>query len=204
MVASVLFSALLAAHGSSHLSASRIARASAPAPLVDITNQQEALPACLEKAMNLRGGSTQTCDVVLVGCGVPKRGMGWYHAKQMLDGDVPSAKLTSVVEPWFLGAGADSPPGEAFKAWADEMEAAHGTKFCKDVSDLDIQVRAPPRNPFPRACPSSSRGGIGARAAAAAARRGGAAATLPTPPPSIFFFLLHAPTRHSQPDARRG
>ena len=36
----------------------------------------------------LRGGATK-CDVILVGCGVPKRGMGWYHAKQMLDGDVP-------------------------------------------------------------------------------------------------------------------
>jgi hypothetical protein len=31
--------------------------------------------------------------------------MGWYHAEQMLRGDVPSAKLCYVVEPWFLGAG---------------------------------------------------------------------------------------------------
>jgi hypothetical protein len=50
--------------------------------------------------------------VILIGCGVPKRGMGWYHAKQLLDGDVPSAHLTTVVEPWFLGQGADSPPGK--------------------------------------------------------------------------------------------
>jgi len=69
---------------------------------------------------------------------VPKRGMGWYHAKQMLDGDVPSAELTTVVEPYFLGAGADTPPGKVFKEWADEMEAKHGTKFCKDVSELEI------------------------------------------------------------------
>jgi len=61
----------------------------------------------------LRGGSTDAaCDVILIGCGVPKRGMGWYHAKQLLDGDVPSARLTTVVEPWFLGQGADSPPGK--------------------------------------------------------------------------------------------
>jgi len=77
---------------------------------------------------------------VLVGCGVPKRGMGWYHGQQMLDGDVPSAKLTAVVEPWFLGAGADSPPGEAFKAWADDMSAKHGTQFTKDLSDLSIEA----------------------------------------------------------------
>jgi len=86
----------------------------------------------------LRGGA-QKCDVVLVGCGVPKRGMGWYHAKQMLDGDVPSAQLTTVVEPWFLGAGGDSPPGKVFQEWATEMEKAHGTKFCKDVSELDVK-----------------------------------------------------------------
>jgi len=57
----------------------------------------------------------------------------------MLDGDVPSAELTAVVEPWFLGAGADSPPGQAFKEWADEMEKEHGTKFVKDISELEIK-----------------------------------------------------------------
>lgn len=45
------------------------------------------------------------CEVVLVGCGAPSRGMGWYHAEQMLKGKCPSAKLCFVVEPWFLGAG---------------------------------------------------------------------------------------------------
>ena len=71
---------------------------------------------------------------------VPKRGMGGYHAKQMLDGDVPSAKLTAVVEPWFLGAG-DQPLGrQTFKEWADQMESEHGTKFVKDISELEIKV----------------------------------------------------------------
>ena len=76
-----------------------------------------------------------------VGCGVPKRGMGWYHGKQMLEGMCPSAKLTTVVEPYFLGPGADSPPGKTFNAWADEMSAKHGTKFCKSVGDVEINVR---------------------------------------------------------------
>ena len=44
-------------------------------------------------------------EVVLVGCGCPLRGMGWYHAIQMLEGRCPSAKLCHIVEPWFLGAG---------------------------------------------------------------------------------------------------
>ena len=51
-------------------------------------------------------------ETILVGCGAPKRGMGWFHALQMLNGECPAAELTHVVEPWFLGAGADSPPGE--------------------------------------------------------------------------------------------
>merc|ERR1712023_441481 len=87
----------------------------------------------------LRGGGSK-CDVILVGCGVPKRGMGWYHAKQMLDGDVPSASLTSIVEPYFLGPGAESPPGKAFKEWADEMAAKYGTKFCKSIAEVDIKA----------------------------------------------------------------
>ena len=45
------------------------------------------------------------CQVVMVGCGAPNRGMGWYHAVQMLEGRVPSAALCYVVEPWFLGPG---------------------------------------------------------------------------------------------------
>lgn len=45
------------------------------------------------------------CEVVLVGCGAPKRGMGWYHAEQLNKGKCPSAKLCFVVEPWFLGGG---------------------------------------------------------------------------------------------------
>ena len=44
-------------------------------------------------------------EVVLIGCGAPNRGMGWWHAVQMLKGQVPHAKLCYVVEPWFLGPG---------------------------------------------------------------------------------------------------
>ena len=76
-----------------------------------------------------------TCDVICVGAGVPKRGMGWYHAKQILDGDTPSASLSAVVEPWFLGPGADSPPGATFAAWAAETGAS-GVAFCESVADV--------------------------------------------------------------------
>lgn len=49
--------------------------------------------------------SSNQAEVVLIGCGCPLRGMGWYHAVQMLGGECPSAKLCHIVEPWFLGAG---------------------------------------------------------------------------------------------------
>ncbi|CAM9359753.1 unnamed protein product, partial [Heterosigma akashiwo] len=66
-------------------------------------------------------------ETVIIGCGVPERGMGWYHAKQILDGDIPSSTLKAVVEPWFLGGGADSPPGQTFAAWKAEVEGAGST-----------------------------------------------------------------------------
>mmetsp|Transcript_112564 Transcript_112564/g.183514 ORF Transcript_112564/g.183514 Transcript_112564/m.183514 type:complete len:450 (+) Transcript_112564:78-1427(+) len=81
-------------------------------------------------------GMGPKCDVMVVGCGVPTRGMGWYHAKQMLEGYVPHAKCTTIVEPWFLGGGAESPPGVAFNGWANEMNKKYGTKFYKAVGDL--------------------------------------------------------------------
>jgi hypothetical protein len=54
--------------------------------------------------MSAAAGDNQ-CEVVLVGCGAPKRGMGWYHAVQMIKNKCPSAKLCYIVEPWFLGGG---------------------------------------------------------------------------------------------------
>ena len=35
------------------------------------------------RAFAAKGGQA---EVVLVGCGAPNRGMGWYHAVQMLEG----------------------------------------------------------------------------------------------------------------------
>lgn len=60
---------------------------------------------------------------------------GWYHAKQLLDGEIEGAKLTDVVEPWFLGAGAGSPGSSEFEAWKTEAEGK-GVRFCASVTDL--------------------------------------------------------------------
>jgi len=75
-------------------------------------------------------------EVALVGCGAPNRGMGWYHAIQMLEGRVPHASLDYIVEPWFLGGGATTPGGPEFKEFKEETEAKYGTKFATSLSDL--------------------------------------------------------------------
>jgi predicted dehydrogenase len=48
----------------------------------------------------------------------------------------PSASLDYIIEPWFLGGGADSPPGIEFKEWADDAEKAYGVKFATSLDDL--------------------------------------------------------------------
>lgn len=67
--------------------------------------------------------------------------MGWYHATNLIEGCCPSARLTDVVEPWFLGAGADSDAGREFAKFVAEnpqvnfhssvaeMPAASGNKL---------------------------------------------------------------------------
>jgi len=75
-------------------------------------------------------------EVILVGCGAPNRGMGWYHAVQMLEDKCPSASLDYVVEPWFMGAGADSDAGKEFGEWQSESEAKYGTKFAVSLDEL--------------------------------------------------------------------
>lgn len=76
------------------------------------------------------------CEVVLVGCGAPKRGMGWYHAVQMLKNKCPSAKLCFIVEPWFMGAGSTGPGGPEFVEFQKESEEKEGVQFFKSVKDL--------------------------------------------------------------------
>mmetsp|Transcript_2997 Transcript_2997/g.4528 ORF Transcript_2997/g.4528 Transcript_2997/m.4528 type:complete len:428 (+) Transcript_2997:97-1380(+) len=82
------------------------------------------------------GAKVGQAEVVLVGCGAPNRGMGWYHAVQMLEGRCPSASLDYIIEPWFLGGGAEGPGGPEFKEWADDSTSKYGTVFGTSVGDL--------------------------------------------------------------------
>ncbi|KAL7543882.1 hypothetical protein ACHAXR_013285 [Thalassiosira sp. AJA248-18] len=81
--------------------------------------------------------SKDQAEVILVGCGAPLRGMGWYHAVQMLGGECPSAKLCHIVEPWFLGAGASAGPGgPEFTTFKEKTADEHGVQFHKSMADV--------------------------------------------------------------------
>jgi predicted dehydrogenase len=75
-------------------------------------------------------------EVILVGCGQPNKGMGWYHGIQMLEGRCPSASLDYIVEPWFMGGGKDSEAGVEFAEWQKDTEAKYGTTFAASMDDL--------------------------------------------------------------------
>jgi len=62
----------------------------------------------------------QKANFCVVGCGSYGRGMGWFHGLQLQRGECEGARLQAVVEPWFLGKGADSDAGRAF---AEEVVA---------------------------------------------------------------------------------
>jgi len=80
--------------------------------------------------------SKDQAEVILVGCGCPLRGMGWYHAVQMLGDECPTAKLCHVVEPWFMGGGASGPGGAEFAEFQDKASVAHGVQFHKSLADV--------------------------------------------------------------------
>lgn len=82
---------------------------------------------------NIAAADHHQAEVILVGCGAPLRGMGWYHAVQMLGGECPSAKLCHIVEPWFLGPGAEGPGGPEF---AEFMKQYPHVQFHKSLADV--------------------------------------------------------------------
>uniref|UniRef100_A0A7S2MRL6 Gfo/Idh/MocA-like oxidoreductase N-terminal domain-containing protein n=1 Tax=Octactis speculum TaxID=3111310 RepID=A0A7S2MRL6_9STRA len=74
-------------------------------------------------------------ETIIVGCGSPNRGMGWFHARQMHSRECPSARLTAIVEPFFLGAGSTTPAGKEFAEFAKEW-SAEGVAFYASLEDL--------------------------------------------------------------------
>ncbi|GAX19511.1 hypothetical protein FisN_19Hh086 [Fistulifera solaris] len=71
-------------------------------------------------------------SVVLIGCGCPKRSMGWYHAMQIVDQRVLGARLQHVVEPYYMSATVNEP---VFQEWRQQMES-RGVIFHESVTTV--------------------------------------------------------------------
>lgn len=97
-------------------------------------------------------------DVVIVGCGMPKRGMGWYHLTQLME--MPNANVVGVVEPFFLNSSLCPTPPEPFMNLVEQLKTQGVTctdsvsklpKFTKDTMCL-IAGRTPDNPKLFRSC----------------------------------------------------
>ena len=70
-------------------------------------------------------------EVVVVCCGAPKLSMGWFHLTQLLERE--DVRVSSVIEPYFLGAGAGTAAAKSF----NELREAHPSiDFCASMDDV--------------------------------------------------------------------
>ncbi len=80
-------------------------------------------------------GSAEPLEVVLVGAGLPGRSVGWLHLSQLLD--MPSVRLTHVVEPWWLGEAADRAGRVELCRAIEGIRAAHPyVRFLRSLDEL--------------------------------------------------------------------
>lgn len=76
----------------------------------------------------------KTLDVVVVGCGLPKRGMGWYHLTQLLEMD--DVNTPGVVEPFFENKSLCANPPEA---WTELVKSLKED----DIPSVDSVTKLP-------------------------------------------------------------
>jgi len=73
---------------------------------------------------------------LLVGCGAVKRSMGWYHAKQLLEGRILGNHLSDIVEPFLLGAGKNTDDSAILQEWL--ASAAPDVKTHDSISGVEV------------------------------------------------------------------
>jgi len=89
----------------------------------------------LKKQRGNRPDTDGTLDVVVVGCGLPKKGMGWYHLTQLLE--MSRVNVTAVVEPFFMNEKLCPEPPAVFLELTHSLEAM-GIETKKSVDDLSV------------------------------------------------------------------
>eukprot|EP00592_Proboscia_alata_P000351 CAMPEP_0194377734 /NCGR_PEP_ID=MMETSP0174-20130528/32253_1 /TAXON_ID=216777 /ORGANISM="Proboscia alata, Strain PI-D3" /LENGTH=380 /DNA_ID=CAMNT_0039159289 /DNA_START=329 /DNA_END=1471 /DNA_ORIENTATION=+ len=86
------------------------------------------------KGKGNRSEAPGTVDVVVVGVGMPKRGMGWYHLIQLLE--MENVNVTACVEPFFLNPELCKSVPEAFAKMVSEYSEM-GVEFTDSMDKLD-------------------------------------------------------------------
>ncbi len=87
------------------------------------------------KLISSRGNRPKApLDVVVVGCGLPKKGMGWFHLTQLLD--MPLVNVVAVVEPFFMNPKLCSEVPPSFTTLQQTLQA-QGVAVVKSVDDLE-------------------------------------------------------------------
>jgi len=81
-----------------------------------------------------RPDTAGTLDVVLVGCGMPKKGMGWYHLTQLLE--MKNVNVRAIVEPFFLNDELCPATPPAFAQLVASLESK-GVMAVSSVDDLE-------------------------------------------------------------------
>lgn len=77
--------------------------------------------------------NAKSLDVVIVGCGLPKRGMGWYHLTQLLE--MKTANVKAVVEPFFLNPDLCKEMPKSFEELVKSLND-RGVETAKSIEDL--------------------------------------------------------------------
>eukprot|EP00559_Dactyliosolen_fragilissimus_P004029 CAMPEP_0184859358 /NCGR_PEP_ID=MMETSP0580-20130426/4360_1 /TAXON_ID=1118495 /ORGANISM="Dactyliosolen fragilissimus" /LENGTH=508 /DNA_ID=CAMNT_0027355955 /DNA_START=63 /DNA_END=1589 /DNA_ORIENTATION=+ len=85
------------------------------------------------KGNRINSDNGKTVDFVIVGCGLPKRGMGWYHLTQILE--MPNVNVRGVVEPFFCNPDLCQSPPKSFSDLVSSLKTK-GVPCVSKISDL--------------------------------------------------------------------
>ena len=90
------------------------------------------------KSNNKSNKANKKVDVVLVGMGLPKKGMGWYHLTQLLSDArlAPYVNVVSVVEPFFMNPKLCVNVPTAFSEYVDMTSNQYGVSFVKSIDEV--------------------------------------------------------------------
>ena len=91
--------------------------------VVTLKKPTTSAPPAILKGPKLGNRTTgNTYDVVVVGTGLPKKGMGWYHLTQLLE--MENVNVRAIIEPFFLNTKLCSTPPPSFRKMVSDLQSA--------------------------------------------------------------------------------